>query len=567
MSKFYSIIFGFILVIGLLTRFIFLDKFPVALNWDEISHGYNAYSLINTGKDQWSTSWPIFNFRAYGDYPTTLNMYLSMPFIYFFGLNEWTVRMVSALCGFGLIIVAYFLGQEIFKNKNKSLLLMFLVTISPWTFFPSRGVFQSTVAQFFFSLGFLFLIKAVKKIKFLPFGIFFFSISTYAYHNTKIVVPILILIYSLIFLKELKQKILKHKKIFIISLLILSILIIPQVINTFNKEAQARSRWVFVINPSSINEIENNRNIYQGNQLVAKLKYNRATLFSTTVFKNYLDFINPKILFFNSTQNFQFNIPKTGILYSVCLPFFYIGLIILIINSVRKSSPVKGRSSALQNRGVCSFLILWFVIGLAPAVVTTGDFPVIRAMTILPLPQIFIVYGFFKTLSFLKNPKIKTIFTVLFLIILTIQSFSYFKNYFSDYAQNYSSSWQYGYKETVNYIKENYNSYDQIIFTKKYGEAHEFVLFYWPWNPKSYQNDPNLNWDFHADWYWVNAFDKFKFVNDWEIQKETDKLDKKTLLITSPGNYNKSNSALIKTVYFLNQTPAFDILSINDQKQ
>ena len=559
-----NILFIFIFLIAFFLRFYQLDKFPVALNWDEISHGYNAYSLIETGQDQWSKPWPIFNFRAYGDYPTTLNMYLSMPFIYFFGLNEWTVRMVSTLCGFGLVIIAYFLGQEIFKNQKKSLLLMLLVTISPWTFFPSRGVFQSTVAQFFISLGILFLIKAIKKIKFLPLGIFFVSLSTYAYHNTKIVVPILLLFYFIIFFKKLK--LFKNKKIFIISLLIILFLMVPQIINSFNKDAQARSRWVFVINPASINQIENNRNTYQGSPLVARLKYNRITLLTTTVTQNYLNFLNPKILFFNSTQNYQFNIPNTGVLYSVCLPFFYIGLIILVLKSIKKSSPVKGRSSALQNRGVCSFLILWFLVGLSPAVITTGDFPIIRAMTILPLPQIFIVYGLFKTISFLKNKKIKSIFIILFLSILTIQSFLYFKNYFNDYAKNYSSSWQYGYKETINYIKENYNNYDQIIFTKKYGEAHEFVLFYWPWNPASYQNDPNLNWDFHSDWYWVNAFDKFKFINDWEIQKETENVDKKTLLITSPDNYNKSNSILIKTVYFLNQTPAFDILNINDQK-
>ena len=546
-------LFIFIALVTFLLRFYQLNKFPVALNWDEISHGYNAYSLLKTGKDQWSTSWPIFNFRAYGDYPTTLNMYLSMPFIYFLGLNEWSIRIVSSLCGFGLVIVAYFLGQEIFKNKNKSLLLMFLVAVSPWTFFPSRGVFQSTVAQFFFSIGILFLIKAIKKIKFLPLGIFFFSLSTYAYHNTKIVVPILILIYFLIFLfKRFKETLLKHKKTFIISFLILSVLIIPQIINIFNKDAQARSRWVFVINPASINQIENNRNTYLGNPLVAKLKYNRVALFTTTVAKNYLDFINPKILFFNSTQNFQFNIPGEGVLYSVCLPFFYIGLIILVLKFFKKDK-------------LSIFLIFWFLVGLVPAVVTTGDFPIIRAMTVLPLPQIFITLGLFKTLDILKNKKIKNIFIILFLGILSIQSFKYFKNYFTDYTTNFSSSWQYGYKEVVNYIKENYPNYDQVIFTKKYGEAHEFVLFYWPWNPSSYQNDPNLNWDFHSDWYWVNAFDKFKFVNDWEIKKETENIKTKTLLITSPGNYNE-NSKLIKTIYFLDQKPAFDILSIYDQK-
>ena len=547
------LLFVLIALVAFFLRFYQLNKFPVALNWDEISHGYNAYSLIKTGQDQWSTSWPIFNFRAYGDYPTTLNMYLSMPFIYFFGLNAWTIRIVSALCGFGLIIVSYFLGKEIFKDKKIACLLMFLVAISPWTFFSSRAVFQSTVAQFFFSLGILFLIKAIKKINFILPGIFFTSLSTYAYHNTKIVVPLLLFIYIIIFLKDIKQKFKNNKKIFLITLLIFSFLLIPQIINTFNKDSQARSRWVFAINPTTINQIEVNRNSYQGSKLVAKLKYNKVIVFSAIVAKNYLGFVNPKILFFDSTENFQFNIPHTGVLYSICLPFFYIGLIILILKLFKKDK-------------LSIFLISWFLIGLIPAVITVGDFPIIRAMTILPLPQIFIVYGFLKTVSLFKNQKTKSFFIILFLLVVFIQSFFYLKNYFNDYSKNYSSSWQYGYKETVNYIKENYNNYDQIIFTKKYGEAHEFILFYWPWNPKSYQNDPNLNWDFHADWYWVNSFDKFKFINDWEIKKETENITQKTLLITSPGNYNKDNNKLIKTIYFLDQSPAFDILSIYDQK-
>jgi len=543
-------LFVLIALIAFFLRFWQLDKFPVGLNWDEISHGYNAYSLIKTGQDQWEKSWPIFNFRAYGDYPTTLNMYLSIPFIYLFGLNIWTTRMVSALCGFGLVIVSYFLGYEIFKNKKLSYLLMFLVAISPWTFFSSRAVFQSTVAQFFFSLGILFLIKSLNKINFLLPAVFFTSLSTYAYHNTKIVVPILLFFFVLIFYKQLKQQFKNHKKIFLFSLLIFSFLLIPQIINSFNKDAQARSRWVFVINPASINQIEVNRNSYQGNQLIAKLKYNRVTLFSSTVFQNYLGFINPKILFFDSTQNFQFNIPNTGVLYSICLPFFYIGLIILLIKSIK-------------SRGISLFLLFWFLIGLAPAVVTVGDFPIIRAMTILPLPQIFIVYGFSKTISLLKSKKIKSIFTVLFLIILSIQSIKYLKKYFTDYAKTYSSAWQYGYKEAIDYIKKNYDDYDQIIFTKKYGEPHEFVLFYWPWDPVSYLNDPNLNWDYHSDWYWVNSFDKFKFVNDWEVRQLTQNIDttKKTLLITSPNNYNQNNQ-LIKTINFLDQTPAFQILEI-----
>jgi 4-amino-4-deoxy-L-arabinose transferase-like glycosyltransferase len=544
-----GLIFLLIALLSFFVRFWQLNKFPVSLNWDEVSHGYNAYSLIMTGKDQWLKSWPIFNFRAYGDYPTTLNMYLSIPFIYFFGLNEWTTRIVTALSGFGLVIVSYFLGKEIFKNQKYSLLLMFLVSFSPWAFFPSRAVFQSTVAQLFLTLGILFLLKSIKKIPYLVPGTFFTILSTYAYHNTKIVVPIILFIFFLIYFKDLKSKLLLNKKISIITLLIFVIFLIPQLINTFNKEAQARSRWVFIINPASINQIELNRNNFNGPEFIGKLLYNRYTLFTSTVLKNYLGFLNPKILFFNSTNNYQFNIPNTGVLYSVCLPFFYIGLFYILLKVLKRDKQL-------------IFLISWFIVGLVPAVITVGDFPIIRAMTIIPLPQIFITFGIYKVLTIIKDKKFKSAFVVMFLLIFTFQSFSYLKKYFTEYSKNYSSSWQYGYKEVVSFIKENYNNYDEIIFTKKYGEPHEFILFFWPWDPLKYQNDPNLKWDFHEDWYWVNAFDKIKFINDWEIKDQTKSIDKKTLLITSPGNYNKDDSSLIKTIYFLDQKPAFDILSL-----
>lgn len=549
------LLFILIALIAFFLRFWQLNKFPVALNWDEISHGYNAYSLIETGQDQWSKSWPIFNFRAYGDYPTTLNMYLSIPFIYLFGLNAWSIRIVSALCGWGLVLLSFFLAKELFNNQKISYLSMTLAALSPWIFFPSRAVFQSTVAQFFLALGILFLIKARKKTKFILPGVIFTSISTYAYHNTKIIVPLLLFLYLIIFFKEITSKFKKNKKTFIVTFLLASLLIIPQLINTINnKEAQARSRWVFIINPAAINKIENNRNNYQGSQFVSKLKYNRVTLFTTTVAKNYLGFINPKVLFFDSTQNHQFNIPQKGVLYPIFLPFFYLGIAFILFKLFKKDK-------------IAIFLTSWFIVGLIPAVITVGDFPIIRAMTILPLPQIIIAYGLVQALSFFKKQKFKSLFLFLVLLILFFQSFFYFKNYFNDYANNYSSSWQYGYKEAVAYIKDNYSDYDQIIFTKKYGEAHQFLLFYWPWNPESYQNDPNLDWDFHADWYWVNAFDKFIFVNDWEVKEKTENITQKTLLITSPSNYNKDNTTLIKTIYFLNKEPAFDILTINDQEE
>ena len=134
--------------------------------------------------------------------------------------------------------------------------------------------------------------------------------------------------------------------------------------------------------------------------------------------------------------------------------------------------------------------------------------------------------------------------------------------YTTSYARNYSASWQAGYQEAVTYIKENYNQYEQIIFTKKYGEPHEFILFYWPYDPAKYQQMAQT--DYHASWYWVNAFDKFIFINDWEIKEKTKNLSRPTLIITSPNNFNP-DAKLLKTIYLKDKTPAFDIVAVYEK--
>lgn len=521
-----KILFIFILLIALFLRFYKLDQFPPSLNWDEISHGYNAYSIFKTGNDQWGTHMPIFNFRAYGDYPTTLNMYLTIPFVAIFGLNEWSIRLPSAILGLGIVILSFFLTQKLFNNKKLSYLVMFLCAISPWTLFTSRAVFQSTIAQFFLLLGLtLFLYKK----KFL--GAVFWALSAYAYHNTRIISPLLFATFIFLYF----PKFWKDKKI-IFSIFIFSLLIIPNILNLIMPSSRARGKWVFIINENAINIINENRNKSNLPPFINRLANNRYTYFTGHVIKNYTDFFNPKLLFFKGSGQHQFNIPNHGILYFITLPFFYLGLFKVLFRIRYKNN---------------LFLILWTLIGLIPAVITYGDFAVLRSFTIIPIPLIFISIG----LLSLKKISFYTIH-----LIIIIQSILYLNNYFTQYPNQYSQSWQYGYKEAISYIKENQDNYKQIFISKKYGEPHEFLLFYLPYNPeKLLKND--IVWDFHDNWYWVDKIDKYNFINDWEVLEKTKDIKEKTLLITSPYNYNQENK-LLKTINFKDGKPAFHIVEI-----
>ena len=520
-----------ILLFGLSIRLYKLDQYPVSLNWDEISHSYNAYSLLLTGHDQWGTVWPIFNFRAYGDYPTTLNMYLTLPLIKYFGLNAWTARLPSAILGFLSLIPTYFLSKLILKNKKMALFATFLASLSPWSFFPSRAVFQSTIASFFFITGLTLLLYALQKQKhkLLIFASIALGLSQYAYHNTRVVTPLFSLTILIIYLNQLKKMIKTHPKTVFVSLFLFLLFTIPQLLNLISPDSQARGRWTFILNQDAINLINHSRGQSSLSPLLARLAHNKITYFVPKFIKNYLDFLNPYLLFFKGNTQYQFGLPQTGILFFSCLPFFYLGLIKLFRSSSKK------------------LLLSWFVIGLLPAALTYGDFPTIRAVTLLPLPYLLIALGL---------SKFKKIIPIFCLILLSQFAF-YWHNYTHTYSQNYSPSWQYGYKEAVSFAKQNYSKYDQIVFTKKYGEPHQFILLYWPWPPANYQPQ----WDFHADWYWVDGFDKFKFVNDWEIAGLA--LSSSTLLITGPDNYPPGGQ-LLTTINFLDNSPAFDIISYED---
>src|SRR3989338_10636555 len=120
-----------IFLLGFILRIVFLDIAPPGFNADEASLGYNAYSLIKTGKDEWGTSFPLV-FKSFSDYKPGLYVYLAIPFVWLLGLNEFSVRLPSILLGSFSIALIYFLSKELFKKETVAWACAFLLSISPW---------------------------------------------------------------------------------------------------------------------------------------------------------------------------------------------------------------------------------------------------------------------------------------------------------------------------------------------------------------------------------------------------------------------------------------------------
>ncbi|TSC88950.1 MAG: Uncharacterized protein G01um10145_659 [Microgenomates group bacterium Gr01-1014_5] len=548
MLKHYKFLLVGIVLLAAFLRFFQISAVPPALNWDEISHGYNAYSILKTGKDEWGVSWPMI-FRAYGDYKLPVYTYLTSISEAFFGLNEFAVRLPSAFAGVLTVIFTYLLANRLF-TKQVGLVSAFLVAVVPWSLFLSRAGLEANLALALFTAGAYFLFQPPRANFIL--AALFLGFSMWTYNSYRVFVPLFAICLCFAYRDSLRtEQLKKHLPAIVIFFLLLSGVVWQMV----NPEGQARYSLVAILDEGAINQIENLRNSSDLDPFVSRILYNKATYFGFNFAKNYLAHLTPQFLFINGGTHYQFSIPGTSLLYLVNIPFFYLGVLLLL----------KGRTKT------GFFMLGWLLLAPIPAALTREAPHVLRSITFLPVPLIITAFGLWKFIAQVKfSQSIKKYVSGIYLVILVVSLGFYMVNYFGSYTKNYSWTWQYGYKEAVDYTKTNYDKYDQIIVTKKYGEPHEFFLFYWPWDPDKYRNDQKLERYAQSGWFWVDGFDKFIFVNDWEIPKnenigwktERDKpidISSKTLLITSPNTYPPGWKKL-KTIKFLDNKPAFDIL-------
>ncbi len=547
MEKKTYLILTFLVSAAFLLRYMLLNSLPPSLNWDEVSHGYNAYSIMKTGMDEWGQKFPLVNFRGYGDYPLPLNLYLTIPFIFFLGLTEFAIRLPHVILGSLTVISTFFVAWGLTKDKNISLLSALLVAISPWTLFTSRFVLQSNLSIFLLTTSVACFLNREYSKKLLTLSFLLLGLSLFAYNTTRILAPLILIS---IWLLHKNKKIWSFRNILTIILFFLPL---PFILLSSN--ARARSFAVSIIDQGAINKIENLRNETKLPTFLSKAVYNRPVYFVSKFATNYIGYFSPQFLFLKGGTQYQFSVPDNGLLYWINLPFFYIGLLIFLLKALKRED---------------SYLLVLAILVLAPipAAMTSEKFAVLRSSAMIPIPMILSAIGFYFVLDKVKD-KYKFVSAFLYMFILLLLSANYLMVYSTSYLLHYSQDWQYGYKEVAQFINQNTDNYAKIVMTKKYGEPHEFILFYLEIDPFRYQNDKNLNRFYQSNWWWVDGFDKYYFVNDWQIPKEgynfiqeskniVDCKQAKCLLVTSPNNAPVSWNK-IKTINFLDGSPAFEL--------
>jgi len=280
------ILFVFIICLASFLRLYKLDQIPPGVNRDEASIGYTAYSLIQTGKDEYGKPFPL-SFQSFGDWKLPLYIYITIPFIKVFGVTELAVRLPSAIAGIISVGLTFFLVEYLFASTSLSFLSMALLAISPWHLHLSRVESESNLAVLFTVIGLLFFFRGIKKQPiFLIGSSLFFALCYFTYHGNHVTTTLLLMGLIYIFRLSLPKTI--HTAIAGIVFVTLVGFILFQ---TFHQADKTKFSGISIFgNPAIIHEkIELPRNQYSNpKSWNARLFHNRITYALETIFLSLL---------------------------------------------------------------------------------------------------------------------------------------------------------------------------------------------------------------------------------------------------------------------------------------
>ena len=365
------------------TRLFKIDTIPSSVYWDEASIGYNAYSILQTGRDEWGEFMPL-HFRAFGEFKLPVYIYSVMFTESIFGLTLFAVRLPSVIYGLLSVIGLYLVVLKLTNKKLLSLFSSYLFSISPWFFIFSRTGYEATAGLAFF----IWAIYLIIRNKLILATLLFIG-SAYSYNSFRILTPLLlspVLIYY--FFK-------KEFKIIAVSIVILLASVFPLY------------------------------KLYKQDSGLSRLQ----TVGSKNIVQNYIKNFSPDFLFITGDTNPRSQMLNTGQLYYLDAIFLVLGIIYILKKKDRK----------------LYYILAILLLAPIPASITKENPHALRSILMSPIMSVISAIGIYYLSNFFKKQKQLIFVTVLVLYSLCFENYMY--KFATQYNNLSSSSWQIEYKQ------------------------------------------------------------------------------------------------------------------------
>ena len=485
-----AIVLCIVLVIFL--RFYQLGNIPQGINVDEASYGYDAFSLLQTGKDIWGNR--DTTLKSFGDYKPAGLSYTIIPFIKMFGLSTLSTRLPSALFGFFTLIVTFFLLKLLTGEKSVSLIGVIVLGLSPWHFGLSRLFYEPNIGLFFLVSSLYFQLKYLKgerHLKFLIYSAILIAAGGYYYSVLRYLGVGILSICIIIGNYQYPKKLVSQG---LVVGIFWAIIAIPYLGDMFGSKGLVRLGQEGKMHEfGDVLVITENRQmcyISSGyNPIIAKFCYglwNKPGEKLVNGIRTYIELLSPKYLFLNGYQKDV--IPeKSGAFLEILLPFYLLGIYALII-SIKKY---------LEN-----IYILVCLLFVNIPIALAGAQNIHRNVLGLYIVFIIIIYGISYFVNLIGSKKlILKIFAYIFITSLFIWSqCRYIANYYYVFTRTQPDIWLSDSPQLMSWLAQNIHGREVYYYDFDFGPL--IYSFYNKLNPVIVQK--NTRWTPMNQYGWTH---------------------------------------------------------------
>ena len=413
--------FLLVIVITLLSgvlRFYKLDSVPIGFHRDEAFLGYNAYSLMKTGRDMSGKFFPL-HLESF-IYSPAGYVYFSTPFLYLFGLHVFSVRMASAFFSTLTVLVVYFLIQSLFAAYSHKrlfgIITSLLVALSPWSINLARTATENSIVVFFVSLGVYcysqFLQKRKISLIILSFACFFVTILTY--QSPRAFIPLFLPLMLLTLPRTLGKKRELGWSVGLYALFILVPLI--TILSSPNLSLRIRTVSLFATEDTQLklDALIREDGVSAVPYIFTRMHHNKIVGYGLVFLQNYFSHFSYSFLFTDAGLPDRYRVPFTGLMYIVEIPFLFLGLWLLL--------------SRFRTIGI--FFLGWILVSPIGSALAFDDVPNLqRTLLILPALPICVAFGITEVIS-LRRKIIPAVVIVAAAILFFAQFFFYLHEYY-----------------------------------------------------------------------------------------------------------------------------------------
>lgn len=405
-----------------------LGQIPDGFFFDEVSIGYNAWCIEETGADEYGIKFPVF-FKCFDNYQDPVYVYVLAGMVKIFGPEKWVVRFPSGLFHVLASIAFFFLATKYVRNRFTCLGAAFIFSILPWIFPLSRsGMGGYTPMLLGMTAGWYFIVNAIGRRSMLS-AVFAGCSWAFVMYSHQIGRPMGAVL-LICFVVSMNKLIFKRMKAFALFSTVYLVCMLPMIVYVWN-------------HPESMTKRFSNMSVWStGGDFMDSL---------LGILQRYLEYFSPNFLFISGDPVLRHNSGGSGELFIFLAPFVIAGIFCFYRDFFRNPYVI--------------FATLAIVIYPLAAILTIDHMHGTRALNgTIPWMLLALVGADF---AWRRKVKFRPI-VIAVLCFSVIEVSYYFVNYFDGYALKARNSFFASFVETVETSFANLGKDDTLYISSSF---------------------------------------------------------------------------------------------------